>query len=197
MFTSEQQLNTYKIVLVGDSCVGKSSIVNKFVYNSFQKYQETTIGASFAAKNILIDDQKSRIQIWDTAGQERYKSLVPMYYKNASAALIVYDLTEKKTFDNAMIWFEEITKNTEKCLIALVGNKYDLENQIDKKEIEEYVNKNNILHIEVSAKNGLNIENLFTKIVKKIKKDNINDIDLNKINLNNKIIKKKNFCGWF
>ena len=197
MLTSEQQLNTYKIVLVGDSCVGKSSIVNKFVYNSFHEFQETTIGASFASKNILIDDKKSKIQIWDTAGQERYRSLVPMYYKNASAALVVYDVTDKKTFENAIIWFEEIKKNTENCIIAIVGNKHDSENQIDKKEIEEYVNKNNILHIEVSAKNGLNIENLFTKIVTKIKKDNINDINLNKINLNNKIIRKKNFCGWF
>ena len=197
MFTSEQQLNTYKIVLVGDSCVGKSSIVNKFVYNSFHEFEQPTIGASFAAKNILIDEKNSRIQIWDTAGQERYRSLVPMYYRNASSALVVYDVTNKKTFENAILWCEEIKQNTENCIITVVGNKYDLENQIDKKEIEEYINQNDILHTEVSAKNGLNIENLFIEIVKKIKKNNINDINLNKINLNNKIVKKQNFCGWF
>jgi small GTP-binding protein len=197
MFTSEQQSNTYKIVLVGDSCVGKSSIVNKFVYNSFHEFQQTTIGASFAAKNILIDNKKSRIQIWDTAGQERYRSLVPMYYRNSSAAIVVYDVTDKKTFENAIIWCEEIKKNTENCIITIVGNKYDLENQIDKKEIEEYINKNNILHTEVSAKNGINIENLFIDIVKTIKKNNINVINLNKISLNNQIVKRQNFCGWF
>ena len=198
--SNNEKKNIYKLVLVGDSSVGKSSIVSRFVYNKFNEFQETTIGAAFAGKNIYIDDKEFKIQIWDTAGQERYRSLTPMYYRNSSGALVVYDTTNNNSFTNAKSWVEEIKKNTENCHIILVGNKLDLphKRQVSEKEIKRYIDGQDILYIEVSAKTGINIENIFINIIKKIEANSVSNKN-ESININQEyVVEKKSFCqGWF
>ena len=92
--TIKKDTINYKFVLVGDSAVGKSSIANRYISNDFYEFQEPTIGAAFMSKKLNIDDKEIKLEIWDTAGQERYRSLAPMYYRNASVAIVVYDITK-------------------------------------------------------------------------------------------------------
>ena len=156
----------YKLVLLGDSAVGKSCISNRFVNDDFYDFQEPTIGAAFSTKEFVYDGKKIKYEIWDTAGQERYRSLAPMYYRGASIAIIVYDITCKDSFEGAKLWLNEITdKGNKDCLIILVGNKCDLESsrKVSKKEVEELLNPS-LFHTLVSAKTGENIKYLFEEI---------------------------------
>ncbi len=184
----------YKFVLVGDSAVGKSSIATRFVSNDFYEFQEPTIGAAFLAKTIEKDDKKIKLEIWDTAGQERYRSLAPMYYRNSSGALVLYDVTKKDSFAGAKSWVAEIRRRgNPECVIALLGNKYDLtkEIKVNNEEVENYILKNDILHYYTSAKTGENVNNVFEGIIDKLllkKDEGIQKKDL--------FIKKesKNYC---
>ncbi len=159
-----------KIVILGQSSVGKTSLVLKLLSGKFNQYSESTIGASFCSKLIKADDGiVDKVEIWDTAGQERYRSLVPMYYRNAGGALIVFDITSKKSFEEARFWKKELsTKVMHDIQILFVGNKLDLENEAVenyKDECNRYFGSNYIL---VSAKTGENVENAFTQLVSKI-----------------------------
>ena len=121
---------SYKVVLLGDTGVGKSSLVSQFVNGNFFEFQEPTIGAAFMAKQFIVDSQNIKVEIWDTAGQERYKSLAPMYYRGATLAVIVYDITRADSLAGANFWLKEIrTRGSESCIITLVGNKSDLEHK--------------------------------------------------------------------
>lgn len=114
----------FKVVLLGESAVGKSSLVLRFVKREFHEHKESTIGAVFLAPTVQIDDTTVKFEIWDTAGQERYHSLAPMYYRGAQAALIVYDITSKDSFINAQKWVRELQRQANaNIVIALVGNK--------------------------------------------------------------------------
>ena len=114
----------FRVVLLGESAVGKSSLVLRFVKREFHEFQESTIGASFLTDAVQIDDTTVKFEIWDTAGQERYRSLTPMYYRNAQAALIVYDITSKDSFLKAQNWVRELQRQANaNIVIALVGNK--------------------------------------------------------------------------
>ena len=117
-----------KVVFLGDTSVGKSCLAVRFVRNEFFEFQEPTIGAAFLGKNINLNDKRYKFEIWDTAGQERYRSLAPMYYRGAKAAVIVYDITDEDTFKGAKTWVSEIKKKSNNCFILLVGNKVDLTN---------------------------------------------------------------------
>ena len=117
-----------KVVFLGDTAVGKSCLAVRFVRNEFFEFQEPTIGAAFLGKTINANDKRYKFEIWDTAGQERYRSLAPMYYRGAKAAVIVYDITDEDTFKGAKTWVSEIKKKGNNCLILLVGNKVDLTN---------------------------------------------------------------------
>lgn len=117
-----------KLVLLGDTGVGKSSLVLRFVTNNFKPFSESTIGASFMSKMIIVSGQTIKYQIWDTAGQEKYHSLAPMYYRGAAAAIIVYDITRKNTFNTLKKWVQELrTQGPDNISIAIAGNKADLE----------------------------------------------------------------------
>jgi small GTP-binding protein len=137
----------YKIVICGDSGVGKSNILSKYIKNEFNKNTKTTIGVEFAAKKLEIENASIKAQIWDTAGQERYKAITSCYYKGAKGGIIVYDLTNKDTFDNVDKWIYEFQKGAdyEACCI-LVGNKCDIpeERQVSieegKSKAESYSN---------------------------------------------------------
>uniref|UniRef100_A0A3B3TBJ8 Ras-related protein Rab-5B-like n=1 Tax=Paramormyrops kingsleyae TaxID=1676925 RepID=A0A3B3TBJ8_9TELE len=117
----------FKLVLLGDMAVGKSSLVLRFVKGHFDEFQETTIGAAFLAQSVCLDDTTIKFEIWDTAGQERYHSLAPMYYRGAQAAIVVFDITKPETFERAKAWVKELQRQASPSIvIALAGNKADL-----------------------------------------------------------------------
>lgn len=159
----------YKVVVIGDTSVGKSSILSRFVHNSFSDYGEHTIGAAFLSKKIVNNNNEViKFDLWDTAGQERYRSLVPMYYRDASVVIIVYDITSMDTFINAKIWAAESYEETqENSIIAIVGNKSD---KYANREVnfEEVQTLSCCIHKEVSAKTGAGIEELFREIGEKL-----------------------------
>jgi len=177
-----------KVVFLGDTAVGKSCLAVRFARNEFFEFQEPTIGAAFLGKNINLNDKRYKFEIWDTAGQERYRSLAPMYYRGAKAAVIVYDITDEDTFKGAKTWVSEIQKKSENCLILLVGNKVDLtmNRKVDIHMVKEYVDNNNLIYMESSAKTGLNVDKIFTTIAESIPEENehnpINEI----VNVNNR-----------
>ncbi|CAM9893536.1 unnamed protein product [Phaeothamnion confervicola] len=132
----------FKLVLLGDTAVGKSCLVVRFVRDEFFEYQEPTIGAAFLTQTVQLDDATVKFEIWDTAGQERYRSLAPMYYRGAAAAIVVYDVTNKDSFNGAKSWVKELQRRGDpNVIIALAGNKADLEHRRDvKAEEARYVN---------------------------------------------------------
>lgn len=157
--------NEHKIVLVGDANVGKSSVAFRFAQNRFFENTEPTIGAAFLTKKIRYNETDYVLNLWDTAGQEKYNSLIPMYYRNADAAIIVYDITNEQSLNSASRWLTELHRIVPDIFILLVGNKCDLEKQILQTSINDYVNKYNIKHLEVSAKTNHNINEMFELIL--------------------------------
>ena len=157
---------TKKIVILGASAVGKTSIILRYLSGKFRAISESTIGAAYSSK-IVIDKEgkKEKIEVWDTAGQERYKALVPMYYRDAHGALIVYDVTDKQSIKEAHQWVNELkSKGPEAIKIVILGNKLDL--------IEDYPHTNDFMdsHYYVSAKTGYNIEDAFHWLITNIPK---------------------------
>ena len=164
----------FKLVLLGDSAVGKSCLVVRFVRDEFFEYQEPTIGAAFLTQTVTLPDATVKFEIWDTAGQERYRSLAPMYYRGAAAAIVVYDITKKDSFKGAINWIKEIQKRGDpNVVIALAGNKADMEGKrkVQYEEAQQYANDNEIMLMETSAKTAHNVRNLFVEIAKKLPKN--------------------------
>jgi len=164
-----------KIVLLGDSGVGKTSIALRFVKEMFPENPNSTVGATFLTKRILVDNIKIKLQIWDTAGQERFRSLAPMYYRGAQCAILVFDLTSDETFAKVKDWVKELKNaSTEDMLLAIVGNKLDLSEEIgrriEKSKCQEYASSIGGLYFETSAKTNLGIEDLFVTISKRLAK---------------------------
>lgn len=127
----------FKVVLIGDSGVGKSNIMSRYLKDEFSIETKTTVGVEFGAKKIELNGNKIKAQIWDTAGQERYKSITNAYYKGSKGALLVYDITKKESFDNIDRWILELKNNGEsEVTIILIGNKSDLdsERQVSKED---------------------------------------------------------------
>lgn len=156
-----------KVCLLGESGVGKSSIVLRFVSDSFKGALESTIGASFMTKRLEVGDVSYQFQIWDTAGQEKYRSLAPMYYRGASAAIIVYDITREATYRTVKDWVRELKRNcTADMVIAIAGNKSDLNDlrEVRARDAEEYAQSIGALFIETSALSAVNVPHLFTAI---------------------------------
>jgi len=161
----------FKLVLLGDSAVGKSSLVLRFVRGQFFEYQESTIGAAFLTQNVSLNDYTVKFEIWDTAGQERYHSLAPMYYRGAAAAVVVYDITNAESFARAKSWVKELQRQgSPNIVIALAGNKCDLasKRKVEAAEATEYAKDSGLFFMETSAKAALNVEELFKAIAKKL-----------------------------
>lgn len=196
MSNYRERLYVSKLVLLGDSSVGKTSIVNQFVNNSFSKFQDSTIGAAFLSKSVFIGNDEVRFEIWDTAGQERYHSLAPMYYRNANIVLVVYDITNYTSFHGAKRWINELYKTVNHDVkIILIGNKKDLEHLRLIREIEvyNYTNEMCLQHYEISAKDKKSIDKLFENIANTIDFSKYQDQLSNSLNLE-KVKKKKNKC---
>jgi len=167
----------FKLVLLGDTSVGKSSIVIRFVKGQFSEFQESTIGAAFLTQTVPLNDCTVKFEIWDTAGQERYHSLAPMYYRGAAAAVIVYDITSQETFSRAKSWVKELQRQgTQDVVIALTGNKVDREEEreVMAEDAKAYATENNLLFLETSAKTNVNVRELFLAIARKLPKDQDN-----------------------
>ncbi|EJS42926.1 ypt52p [Saccharomyces arboricola H-6] len=192
----------FKLVLLGDSSVGKSSIVHRFVKDTFDELRESTIGAAFLSQSITIHpndgneanpkDVVIKFEIWDTAGQERYKSLAPMYYRNANAALVVYDITQEDSLQKARNWVDELKNKVgdDDLVIYLLGNKVDICQEtpvvetspesneagndeqkvraISTEEAGQYAQDQGLLFREVSAKTGEGIKEIFQDIGEKL-----------------------------
>ena len=143
----------YKIIFVGDAGVGKTTIINRINDNEFQSSYDATIGVDFWAKKINFRGNEITLQIWDTAGQEKYRGLIPSYVRNSSIVFIVFDITNRKTFESIPKWIELI-KSIEKNILVLIGNKDDLEEkrEVEEKEGKELAKKNEIAYYELSAK---------------------------------------------
>lgn len=170
------KISHFKLVLLGDTAVGKSCLVVRFVRDEFFEFQEPTIGAAFLTQTIVLPEDSTTVkfEIWDTAGQERYRSLAPMYYRGATAAIVVYDITNKDSFTGAKSWVKELQRRGDpNVVIALAGNKADLQTRrkVDKEEAQAYAEENNILHIETSAKTAENVKQLFVQIAYKLPKN--------------------------
>eukprot|EP01101_Sappina_pedata_P013139 TRINITY_DN9430_c0_g1_i1.p1 TRINITY_DN9430_c0_g1~~TRINITY_DN9430_c0_g1_i1.p1 ORF type:complete len:223 (+),score=53.00 TRINITY_DN9430_c0_g1_i1:85-753(+) len=160
-----------KIVVLGDTGVGKTSMSLRYVQDLFPDTTNPTVGASFLTKRIVIDDTKMKLQIWDTAGQERFRTLAPMYYRGACAAILVYDITCEESFVKVQDWIQELRANvTTPLVLALVGNKVDLESQreIPSDDAQTYANEIGALFFESSARTCQGIEPLFFGVAKKV-----------------------------
>ena len=154
----------FKYIIIGDSAVGKSNLLLKYAHNKFNEEYQATIGVEFGAKNVEINNKIYRIQIWDTAGQENFRSITRAYYKNSVCALVVYDITNKETFENVQTWIEDCKNQSPKTIfLVLIGNKCDLESsrQVTYEEGEELAKRNNMLFFETSALTGKNVEDAF------------------------------------
>ena len=159
-----------KIVLLGETGVGKSSISARFVQDTFSEYLELTIGAAYMTKKVTRPSHTVKFDIWDTAGQERYSALVPLYYRGAHVALVVYDIGNAETYDRAKIWIARVKRDHPTCLMYLIGNKSDKSNlrQMHERATHKYATDNGLFFMEVSAKSGKNIPELFNQIADKI-----------------------------
>ena len=162
-----------KYIIIGDAAVGKSNLLLRYVHGQFKPEYQLTIGVEFGAKNIEIDSKIFRIQIWDTAGQENFRSITRAYYKNSVCALVVYDISSRDSFNNVMSWIEDCRNQSPKTIfIVLVGNKCDLEDkrQVTYEEGKELADKNELLFFESSAKDGINVDDIFVNSAKEISK---------------------------
>ena len=160
-----------KYIMIGDASVGKSNLLLRFVYNTFQTEYQITIGVEFGEKNIIYNDKIYQIQIWDTAGQEQFRSITRAYYKNSICALVVYDISRRDSFESVKQWIEDCKNYMPKNVVmVLVGNKSDLEDnrEVTKDEGQEIADSFGLLFYETSAKSGLNVNEVFNSSLQEI-----------------------------
>jgi len=161
----------FKVVLIGDSGVGKSNLLSRFTRNEFNLDSKSTIGVEFATRSIQVDTKTIKAQIWDTAGQERYRAITSAYYRGAVGALLVYDISKHQTYDNVTRWLKELRDHADSnIVIMLVGNKSDLRHlrAVPTDEAKQFASENNLSFIETSALDASNVELAFQNILTEI-----------------------------
>ncbi|KAI8876230.1 ras-domain-containing protein [Backusella circina FSU 941] len=185
-------LRKFKLVFLGEQSVGKTSLITRFMYDTFDNTYQATIGIDFLSKTMYLEDRTVRLQLWDTAGQERFRSLIPSYIRDSSVAVVVYDITSRASFQNTSKWIDDVrAERGSEVIIVLVGNKTDLN---DKREVlfeegEKKANDFKVMFIETSAKAGHNVKTLFRRIAQALpgmdsnqaegEKDHMQKVDLN------------------
>ena len=203
----KKEIPKFKLIFLGDQGTGKSCILNRFVEDKFDDNYQATIGLDFQSKNVKIDNQDVHLLLYDTAGQEKFRSLIPMYTRDANIIILVYDITRKESFNHIPDWINGLTNvNFDNVIFALVGNKIDLDDkrEVNKEEGEKYASEKNMIFKEVSAKTGNNFpelfyQKIFEQIANKFKpglQGTVNDIQEMKIKIeeNGKDKSKKKKC---
>lgn len=163
----QQARSKYKLVFLGDESAGKTSIIHRFVFDTFEPNYKVTIGIDFVSKTLYEDDRIVRLQLWDTAGQEKFRSLIPSYIRDSTVAVICYDITNRNTFASVDHWVESVrNERGNDVIIMLVGNKTDIveQRQVSSEEGESKASRSNAMFIETSAKAGFNVKALFRKL---------------------------------
>ncbi|GAV61050.1 Ras domain-containing protein [Cephalotus follicularis] len=161
----------FKLVLIGDSGVGKSNLLSRFTKNEFNLESKSTIGVEFATKSLTIDGKVIKAQIWDTAGQERYRAITSAYYRGAIGALLVYDVTRLATFGNAARWLRELRDHTDPSIVVmLIGNKSDLRHlvAVSTEDAKAFAERESLYFMETSALDATNVEKAFTEVLSQI-----------------------------
>ena len=167
-----------KLVLLGDSGVGKTSIATQYISGKAPQSVKPTIGAAFVTKSIVVDGQPIELLIWDTAGQEVYRGLAPMYYRSALIAIVVYDITRQQSYESVSYWINELKANADsRTIIVVCANKTDLEDQraVDENTAQQFAESNGALYAATSATTGSGIDRMFQMAVGKLLKDQAGD----------------------
>lgn len=162
----------FKLLIIGDAGVGKSSILLRFTDDSFDDHIQSTIGVDFKVKHMDVRDKRVKLTVWDTAGQERFRTLTSSYYRGAQGVVLVYDVTQRDSFENLEQWLKEVKLHTsesgEGVVKLLVGNKIDLERNVSREEAEDWARSQGMMFLEASAKTKLGIRQCFLEVVQKI-----------------------------
>lgn len=176
LYMSQPNIPFYKIIIIGDTCVGKTSIINKYVDDTFTDHIPQTIGVEYKTKNIIIDSSEYKLQIYDTAGQEIFKSITSSYYRIADGVIVAFDLTNETSFNNVPQWIKDFIEAYEQKPMIIVGNKYDEseKRKVDQETAQKFATSQKIAYYETSAKTGQFIEDSFTKLAELIHKNSIN-----------------------
>ena len=167
----EPLLKKYKVLIIGDACVGKTSLLLRHVEGRFIEEVTGTIGVDYRANTYVRDNQRYDLQIWDTAGQDRFKNVTRAYYRDANAALLVFDLTNETTLDNIKTWYQQLTDHVDKSDIVtiLVGNKCDLKSKVMPPEIQQLASELNIsTYVQTSAREGTRVNEVFEQLLEKL-----------------------------
>ncbi|XP_022054872.1 ras-related protein Rab-25-like [Acanthochromis polyacanthus] len=163
----------FKVVLIGESGVGKSNLLSRFTKNEFNHDSRTTIGVEFSTRTVQLSGFTIKAQIWDTAGLERYRAITSAYYRGAVGALLVYDITKHLTYESVERWLKELYDHADPDIVVmLVGNKTDLESErsVPTEEAKDFAKKKDILFLETSALESTNVEAAFTNVLAEIHK---------------------------
>jgi len=200
--TTDQYNKLLKLIIVGDTNVGKSNILTRYIQDNFTSESKSTVGIEYNVKDITVNNKNIRVQIWDTAGQERFRTITSSYYRGAHGIILVYDITSELSFNNLDSWIKEFELLDAQTI--LIGNKIDLE---EKRKIpfesgEDYAKHKNFLFLETSAKENLNVNDTFHLLIEQIMenlKSNEHKVKLpsddnDLININGHREKKKNCC---
>ncbi len=182
-----------QLIVVGESCVGKTSLLYKYSQGFFTQEHLATVGIEFFTKEEEINGRKIRVKIWDTAGQELYKSITKNFYRNSDGVIIVYDVTDRESFEKVQEWVQSISENTDtekNIQKVLVANKVDLTRKVTKEEGMKLAEKYNIPFFEASAKLDIGIKDFMTKILTDVL-DNVS-VDMSRVTLDQKLDNRKN-----
>lgn len=166
----------FKLIIIGDSGIGKSSLLNRFADDVYTDSYISTIGVDFKIRTIDIDGKMCKLQIWDTAGQERFRTITSSYYRGAHGILLVFDITNPESFVNLTAWLKEVTNYASETVnLILIGTKSDLveKRKISYTDASEFAKNNNMEYIETSAKSSINIDTAFITLTNNLRKSYI------------------------
>jgi small GTP-binding protein len=183
---SSNELNL-KLILIGDSNVGKTTILLNYIQNDFNEFMNPTLGLENRVKIVDIQGFKAKVQIWDTAGQEKFNALTQQFFRNTDGILLIFDLTDKNSFNNIKKWLNDVKANSDHSIKKiLIGNKSDMKDQIcvTKNMIDNFCNEKELKYMEVSAKNNENVSNAFETLINEIIGNRTNDEILEDFGIN-------------